>query len=361
MRIKTTVINSLGEYIDYISEIAQREEKKLVQPKVLWFRGQPDVEHMLVPTIFRENVRVGVDAGNYSSLHYAEDIRTQHYIAKNYHFLAKEPSSRVEWLEVMQHHEMKTRVLDWSESSIHSLLFALEPFLDDRRYKEQQRKSCIPCVWVLEPGAMNKEIIDYLKQQELEPGGLVRRLLKELTENDTEREEIIKIVKKMGDPKYHETDGTSHIDYIFNLSVINDEILRDRSRLLYLLKNGDGINPFYYILSRIYSDGYILDKRTLPPLEVVHPYHSERIKAQKGVFTVYPFYREQKSEPLRQFDMNPDAMDNNVIAQKYLHKIVINNAQKVAGQMLANGMNDSWLYPEMPIVSSEIENRKVYN
>ena len=32
MRIKTTVINSLGEYIDYISEIAQREEKKLVQP-----------------------------------------------------------------------------------------------------------------------------------------------------------------------------------------------------------------------------------------------------------------------------------------------------------------------------------------
>ena len=68
MRIKTTVINSLGEYIDYISEIAQREEKKLVQPKVLWFRGQPDVEHMLVPTIFRENVRVGVDAGNYSSL-----------------------------------------------------------------------------------------------------------------------------------------------------------------------------------------------------------------------------------------------------------------------------------------------------
>ena len=50
------------------------------------------------------------------------------------------------------------------------------------------------------------------------------------------------------------------------------------------------MNSVYYVLGRIYSDGYILEDRKIPPLAVVHPYHSERIKAQKGVFTVFPFY-----------------------------------------------------------------------
>lgn len=216
---------------------------------------------------------------------------------------------------------------------------------------------CIPCVWVLEPGVLNCKIVEYLKDK----SKLVESFLNELTEDDSEKQKILDKIKQMGDPKYHTTDGTAHLDYIFNLSVINDEILRDRNRLLYLLKNGEVINPFYYILGRIYSDGYILENRDLPPLAVVHPYHSERIKVQKGVFTVYPFYREKDASLRRQFGMNPDAMDNNAMAQGCLYKIVINNAQKVAKEMLVNGMNDSWLYPEMPIVSSEIENRRIYN
>lgn len=354
MRIKTVVVNSLGEYIDYIGK-TQKDNSS-----VLWFRAQPDVNHMLLPTIFREGVRAVGQPGSYSTLHYAEDIRTQHYIAKNYHFFSKEPSSRVEWLEVMQHHQTKTRALDWSESSIHSLLFALEPFLDDTRYKQQERKMCVPCVWVLQPGVLNRKTLEYLQNQ-LDAGQLVEKLLKELTDDADERMQILKKIKQMGEKRYHQTKGTAHLDYIFNLSAINDEILRDRPRLLYLLKNGEIMNPFYYIISRIYSDGYTLEKRELPPLAVVHPYHSERIKAQKGVFTVYPFYKESEPEVLRYFGLNPDAMENNTIASGCLQKIIINNAKMIAGEMLTNGMTDSWLYPEMPIVSNEIENRKVYD
>lgn len=360
MRIDTRIISSLGEYVSCMSQLAQSEENA-DNPKVLWYRGLSDINHSLIPSIFRGKVRVERDGKEqYSSLHYAEDIRTQHYIAKNYHFFQKEPSSRVEWLEVMQHHEMNTRVLDWSESSIHSLLFAVEPFLDDKRYKEQNRRECNPCVWVLEPGKLNKTIVKKIAEPSTKSKELIRQLAEELTTNANEQKRIQDNVQRMAGEKYNQTEASAHIDYIFNLSAINDEILRDRSRIKELLLNGDIVNPLYYILSRIYSDGIILEERQLPPLAVVHPYHSERIKAQKGVFSVFPFYEEKEEDQIwRKMGINPDAMERHPLAQACLHKVVINNAQAVAYDLLANGTNDSWLYPEMPIVSSGIENHRV--
>lgn len=361
MKIDTTIVNSLGEYTDYISKLGQKGEND-GSPAILWFRGISDVGHSLIPSLLREDIFVErrPKGGQYSSLHYAEDIRTQHYIAKNFHYFQKEPSSRVEWLEVMQHHSMKTRVLDWSESSVHSLLFAIEPFLNDEKYSESSRMNCVPCVWVLEPGKLNKGIIQYLIN-ELKSGSLIHKLLEELEVDEGERGKIIDSMMRMKTPSYHETRGASHLDYIFNLSAINDEILRDRTRMKYLLMHGDVINPYYYIISRIYSDGYILDDRNLPPLAVIQPYHSERIKAQKGVFTVFPFYEERDIDKImRQMGVNPDAMESNALEQSCLHKIIINNPQDVAFHLLTNGMNNSWLYPELPIVSNEIENHKVY-
>lgn len=173
---------------------------------------------------------------------------------------------------------------------------------------------------------------------------------------------ILKNIKNYGNFKeYAETEETNHIDYIFNLSSINDEIMRDRCRLKELLVGGDVMTPYYYLLSRIYSDGYLLQDRILPPLCVVNPYHSERIKAQKGVFSVFPFYKERTGdEILRKNKINPDAMEYNKMAGECLTQILIENPQKIALQLMQNGLNDSWLYPEMPVVSSEIENHKIF-
>lgn len=365
MRIDTRIVTSLGEYMDCMSGLGEEVAGVMEErPPVLWFRGVDDIDYSLVPSLFRRGVRVEreKEEGNYSPLHYAEDIRTQHYIAKNYHFFAKEPSSRVEWLEVMQHHEMSTRVMDWSESSIHSLLFAVEAFFDKRRFHGQRRSMCVPCVWVLEPGKLNKKIFQYLGKKIEGRSGFIDGLLDELMLDASERNQIFESMMRFVGEKYNQTDDTCHIDYILNLSVLNDEILRDRSRIRYLLEKGDIMNPYYYILSRIYSDGHILADRDLPPLAVVHPYHSERIKAQKGVFTVFPYYAENENDKIvRKVGVNPDAMENIGMAEECLHKIVINNPQKIAYELLMNGMNTSWLYPEMPIVASEIENRRIYS
>lgn len=366
MQIDTMVANSLSEYFYDINIIAQKinkVNKNTKTPPVLWFRGLNDMQYSLIPSIMRTETRVkqrNGDKMDYSSLHYAEDIRTQHYIAKNYHFFQKEPSSRVEWLEVMQHHQANTRVLDWSESSMHSLLFAIEMFLDNVKYNQKSRDDAVPCVWILEPAALNKKIFKYIENHLYKPE--IAFLFKEITDKFDNLKRILKKTKSLSNFSiYDETSETSHMDYILNLSSINDEILRDRGRIEALLLNGDIINPYYYLISRIYSDGHILQNRELPPLAIVHPYHSERIKAQHGVFTIFPFYKEQdEDEVYRGLGINPDAMEKNKLASDTLHQIVIGNPRQIAYELMQNGMNDSWLYPEMPVITNEIERHHIY-
>lgn len=364
VKLEFTKVDSLGDYLNCISQIADVHNTGFKdRPKTLWFRGLSHVSHTLVPSLYRTNTKTKKcyepeyhSVGDYSSMHYAEDIRTQHYNAKNYHYFSKVPNSRVEWLEVMQHHMVKTRALDWSESSIHSLIFALEPFFNNQRYVEKDREKLLPCVWVLEPQKLNKMIYDYIRKNE----DLQKHILREFDSIDEEK--VRQVIKSYGVSEfYSETEATQHLDYIVNLSSIDDEILRDRARLKKMLENGDMINPYYYMLGRIYSDGIILENRKLPPLAVVQPYHSERIKAQKGVFTIFPFYEWKEEDSfLEELKIVPDAMEYNSYAKCCLHKIVISNPQKIALQLLSNGINVSWLYPELPIVASEIENHRIY-
>jgi hypothetical protein len=358
IKVESKVIDSLGKYMDIVSGIALDETRENIdRPNVLWFRGLSHVNHSLLPTMYRSGLEVKrVKDCDYSLMHYAEDARTQHYNAKNFHFFAKEPSSRIEWLEVMQHHGVKTRALDWSESAIHSLMFALEPFFDHLKYKDDTRVKTVPCVWVLEPGKLNKRIFDCIRDN----NDLHSKIFNEF-KGIADEKEIEKVVKEYGIFESScETRGTKHLDYIVNLSNINDEILRDRTRIGKLLEKGNVINPYYYMLARIYSDGMIMKETRLPPLAVVHPYHSERIKAQKGVFTIFPFYEREDDEHFKHLGVNLDAMEYNPYARDCLHKIIVSNPQKVAGELMANGINVSWLYPELPIVANEIEYHRIF-
>ena len=351
--IKKYIVHDLGDYLNTIADISGSKNTKQVSPPILWFRAQPSLDYTLIPSILRENSRgkTKIKDFNYSRLHFAEDIRMQHYIAKNFHMLSLEPSSRVEWLEVMQHHLIKTRIMDWSESSIHSLIFAIEPFLFKNTSKSNQ--NLIPCVWVLNPQKINRKIVQYLS----ETPDLVRKIISDLSFSNSEADYFLSLVCKTTSGKdlyksYLETDDTQHINYIFNLSSINDDLTRERIRLKNLLLTGTLINPYFYLLSRIYSDGILLDNRDLPPLSVIHPYHCERIKSQKGVFSVFPFYREHRSDNAirKKLGYNPDGMNYNHMAQNCLCQIIIQDPQKTAYQMMKNGMYDSWLYPEMPVV-----------
>ena len=375
MSIPCIKIRSLGEYYDVIGSLErtvgeknreQGSEKNVHkrsegQIQMMWFRAQPSVSYSLIPSLYRKqtNDSVGRGAGEmYTGMHYQEEMRLQHYQAKNYHYFTTAPTSRIGWIEGMQHHGVSTRALDWSESSGHSLLFALEPFINRKSEDHHNRHRLSPCVWVLDPNGLNLEILRIIQELAFSQPGLLEETYSysqdEKDDLKARIQSIFKSIRQVGGKE------TSHIDFIVNLNEIENEVDRNRFRMRQLLLNGT-FNPLHYFLARVYSDGYPIENHALPPLAVVEPYHSERIKAQKGVFTIFPFYApDPHSEKYKKAGFNPDAMSYHSLAQKHLYKLILMNPQKMAQEALASGMNESWLYPEMPVVSSEIESRIIY-
>lgn len=361
MAVKCFRVKSLGEYYNVIGEISDalcgQEGREI---KSLWFRAESCIQYSLIPSLYRDRVEQSSASEKYTRLHYQEELRVQHYQAKNYHYFQNVPASRIEWLEVMQHHGVSTRVLDWSESSTHSLLFALEPFYSQKTNSFHVRYQLSPCVWVLDPNGLNADLIRLLRNASRLQEELLGELVMSPTEIDRVRERIANIYAEENMENEFGCKDTGHITFIANLSEMEKNIEKNRSRIKELLLDGT-CNPMNYILARIYSDGFPIEDHKLPPLAVVQSYHSERIKAQKGVFAVFPFYfPNDKNSVWKNVGINPDSMSYNKTVQKHLYKICFESPQRMAREALENGMNESWLYPEMPIVSNEIEHHSVY-
>ena len=149
-------VTKLSEYFEVIQQIVNQSGR---ENNVLWFRGQESIDYTLLPSLYRDNEHYvsAPDPLNYSSIHLRESMRLQHYHAMNYPFIKNDGLNSLEWLGLAQHHGLKTRLLDWSYSAIHSLIFAVEKHLEDMT--KNPKTDLTPCVWVLEPQELNKRII----------------------------------------------------------------------------------------------------------------------------------------------------------------------------------------------------------
>jgi hypothetical protein len=109
----------------------------------LWFRGHGDANWSLVPGWQRFDSLgkgPGVDWYNEGTLLRDFSLRAPRY-------LQAVPSNNWEWLFLMQHYGLPTRLLDWTESALIGLYFALR----------DHRGSCDAAVWVLNPWWLNKQ------------------------------------------------------------------------------------------------------------------------------------------------------------------------------------------------------------
>ena len=89
------------------------------------------------------------------------------------------------------------------------------------------------------------------------------------------------------------------------------------------------------------------------PMPVLAPYNTERIKAQTGVFTIFPSYRENgKTIGMSQEVVSLEIMPK---AEEYLIQIIIIEPKHISDQLKRIGYKRSMFFPEIPDVSIEIE------
>lgn len=161
--VVSIVINSLENYIAHVREhISQWGEGA-----VPWFRGEPDVDTPLLPKVFRKT-----SDGRFHN----ENQLLQMFRMKAPIFMREVMPPRGntdQWLFLAQHVGLPTRLLDWTESALVGLYFAL--------------KQDKPVVWMLEPFLLNElSVTEKVNDEKLQtkvypltwfdPGGLVKNI-----------------------------------------------------------------------------------------------------------------------------------------------------------------------------------------
>lgn len=140
-------ITDLGHFVDAVRELVERWTLPDADwyPS-LWFRGHGNAKWNLESGWYRlppPGEGVGAEWYNERTLLLEFKFRAPRYL-QGLHTL---PSNDWEWLFLMQHYGLPTRLLDWTESSLIGLYFALR----------DNRGDCDAAVWVLNPWWLNKQ------------------------------------------------------------------------------------------------------------------------------------------------------------------------------------------------------------
>lgn len=133
--IRELKINNIGNYIEVITQIDVEQQYRM------WFRGQSDYSWGLVPSVQRKD-GMGKNYEQYISTNFM--IHTMRLNSN-----APQRYDRASWLTLMQHYGLPTRLLDWSESPLVALYFALS---------SNKNAKTDAAVWVLNPMKLNKKV-----------------------------------------------------------------------------------------------------------------------------------------------------------------------------------------------------------
>ena len=118
--------------VSSIASLLSALEENASSP-AFWYRGQSNLDWELLPSLARE----------------PDGLRRESNLLARFKqnaslLLPTPPSNDWEWLTIMQHYRVPTRLLDWSESPLVALYFAVVPHSDTDG-----------ALWILDPTRLN--------------------------------------------------------------------------------------------------------------------------------------------------------------------------------------------------------------
>ncbi|TNE62252.1 MAG: FRG domain-containing protein [Alphaproteobacteria bacterium] len=137
MGLQTHRVNSLAKLIEIVKrDTAGWTNDGFAKP---WFRGVSDAKYKLLPSIFR-----------YGDLSQKEFDITKKFRLRAPGFGPTPHTDRIDqWLFLMQHHGVPTRLLDWSESLLVAVYFAVS------RVKTAQGAKADAAIFAIDPTQLN--------------------------------------------------------------------------------------------------------------------------------------------------------------------------------------------------------------
>lgn len=355
-------LSELYQHVYNISEDIRETEQMENERPLLWFRGHANAAYNLNPNIFRGADFEYNQRQTYGNNHLREEYRFQSFMSRNFDNVTyRMPQSMMEWQEVMQHFFSKTRLMDWSESLTVSLEFALESFItpSEDLEVERRRRTASPVIWILRPTNLNKEVYHSFAADN--DGKLCGKVLSERMRNENMHKKIVhELGKEEKEGTYFNLKKDNERNYNAMISLSALKIIWDayKERVEEALSSFE-LNPFFFLLLRYYADGVPVEIGELPPLAIIHPYHSQRIKIQKGVFTVFPHYiPDIQMKQIERITGKYPAIGMEYMEQciPFLYKIQITNPKRIADELLLTGSRRGDLYPDMQIISQDMEN-----
>lgn len=137
---------SISEFLDIVAKLTDEWFAK--EPTWgPWFRGVSDAAWPLRPKLYR-------DPQPRRDVTTLEDEFRQEFVVRAPSLSIERPQNAWEWYFLMQHSGAPTRLLDWTESALIALYFAL------RRHAQADAIRTDAAVWVLEPWKLNEFVVE---------------------------------------------------------------------------------------------------------------------------------------------------------------------------------------------------------